>query len=387
MRDYEAQRMKRAGGSPTVALNAKGIRMKEAGIDLLSFAAGEPDFDTPDAVKAAAIEAITHNDTHYTSAAGTLPLRRRIARKLREENGIEVEEDGIIVTPGAKPALYQAMMCFLEEGDECLVLTPAYPSYRSGILMAGADYVPVPLRFEDGFRVTREMLEQKLTPRSKMLIVCNPCNPTGHVLSPEEIRAIADFVREHELLLVSDEIYEKLIYDGRKHYSFAAIPEIRDQVITLNGLSKSAAMTGWRIGYSASSPALARVMLKLQQNTVNCTASFTQSAAIPAFDCTEEMAAMQRRYQLRRDLICDGLDAVPGIRCPRAEGAFYAFFRVDYRGMRSEELADFILEKTKILLVPGTAFGEGGEGCLRMSFATNEEALSEAVTRLQKLFG
>ncbi len=387
MRDYEAQRMKRAGGSPTVALNAKGIRMKEAGIDLLSFAAGEPDFDTPDAIKAAAIEAITHNDTHYTSAAGTLPLRRRIARKLREENGIEVGEDGIIVTPGAKPALYQAMMCFLEEGDECLVLTPAYPSYRSGILMAGADYVPVPLRFEDGFRVTREMLEQKLTPRSKMLIVCNPYNPTGHVLSPEEIRAIADFVREHELLLVSDEIYEKLIYDGRKHYSFAAIPEIRDQVITLNGLSKSAAMTGWRIGYSASSPALTRVMLKLQQNTVNCTASFTQSAAIPAFDCAEEMAAMQRRYQLRRDLICDGLDAIPGIRCPRAEGAFYAFFRVDYCGMRSEELADFILEKTKILLVPGTAFGEGGEGCLRMSFATNEEALSEAVTRLQKLFG
>ena len=155
--------MKRAGGSPTVSLNAKGIKMKEEGIDILSFAAGEPDFDTPEAVKAAAIEAIRANDTHYTSAAGTAALRRRIVKKLREENGIEACEDGIIVTPGAKLALYAAMLCFLEEGDECMVLTPAYPSYRSGILMAGATYVPVPLSFDDGFRVTRDMLEAKVS--------------------------------------------------------------------------------------------------------------------------------------------------------------------------------------------------------------------------------
>ena len=386
MRDFEAKRMKRAGGSPTVALNAKGIRMKEEGIDLLSFAAGEPDFDTPEAVKAAAIEAIRRNDTHYTTAAGTLALRRRIVRKLWEENGVRVSEDGVIVTPGAKPALYQAMMCFLEEGDECLVLTPAYPSYRSGILMAGAEYVPVPLRFDDGFVVTRDMLEEKVTPRSKMLIVCSPCNPTGHVLTEREMRDIAAFVAAHDLLLVSDEIYEKLVYDGRRHLSFGAIPEIRDRVITLNGLSKSAAMTGWRLGYSASSPELARVMLKLQQNTVNCTASFTQYAAITAFDCAEETEAMRQSYLARRNLICDGLNAIPGVTCPRAEGAFYAFFKIDYKGMSAEELADYILERAGVLVVPGTAFGEGGEKCIRMSFAADAASLSEAVRRMREIF-
>jgi len=386
MRDFEAKRMKLAGGSPTVALNAKGIKMKEEGIDVLSFAAGEPDFDTPEAVKAAAIEAIRNNDTHYTTAAGTMALRRRIVRKLREENGIEATEDGIIVTPGAKLALYAAMLCFLEEGDECMVLTPAYPSYRSGILMAGASYVPVPLSFDDGFVVTRAMLEEKVTPRSKMLIVCNPCNPTGHVLSAQEVRDIADFVQAHDLLLISDEIYEKLIYDGRPHLSLAAIPEIRDRVITLNGLSKSAAMTGWRIGYSASSPALAKVMLKMQQNTVNCTAAFTQTASIAAFDCAAETEEMRLSYLERRNLICDGLNAIPGIECPRAEGAFYAFFRVNYKGMSAQELADFILEKAGILVVPGTGFGEGGEKCIRLSFAADRESLREAVRRLGELF-
>ncbi len=387
MRDFEAARMKRAGGSPTVALNAKGIRMKEEGIDILSFAAGEPDFDTPDSVKAAGIDAIRCNRTHYTSAAGTLELRRRIVRKLREENGIEASEDGIIVTPGAKPALVHALLSFLEEGDECMVLTPAYPSYRSGILMAGADFVPVPLRLEEGFRVTRQMLEEKASPRSKMLIVCSPCNPTGHVLTADEVRDIADFVLEHDMLLLSDEIYEKIIFDGRLHLSFAAIPELRDRVITLNGLSKSAAMTGWRLGYSVSSPELARVMLKMQQNTLNCTASFTQDAAIAAFDCLEETEAMRLRYLQRRDLICDGLDAIPGITCPRAEGAFYAFFRIRHQDMSSEKLADLILDRARLLVVPGTAFGPGGEQCIRMSFATGEDALRTAVERLGNLFG
>jgi len=378
--------MKRAGGSPTVSLNAKGIKMKEEGVDILSFAAGEPDFDTPEAVKTAAIEAIRNNDTHYTSAAGTAALRRRIVKKLREENGIEASEDGIIVTPGAKLALYAAMLCFLEEGDECMVLTPAYPSYRSGILMAGATCVPVPLSFDDGFRVTKDMLEAKVSKRSKMLIVCSPCNPTGHVLSAREVRDIADFVLAHDLLLISDEIYEKLIYDGRQHLSLGAIPEIKDRVITLNGLSKSAAMTGWRIGYSASSPELARVMLKMQQNTVNCAAAFTQTASLAAFDCNDETEAMRLSYLERRDLICDGLNSIPGVTCPRAEGAFYAFFRVDYRGMSAEQLADCILEKAGVLVVPGTAFGEGGEKCIRMSFAADKASLSEAVRRMRKIF-
>ena len=376
MRDFEAKRIKLAGGSPTVSLNVKGIAMKEQGVDLLSFAAGEPDFDTPEAVKEAGIQAIRDNMTHYTSAAGLLSLRCRIARKLREENGIEADENWIVVTPGAKVALYQALMAFLEPGDECMVLTPAYPSYRSIILM----------QIENGFRVTPDMLEAKVTARTKMLIVCSPCNPTGHVLSLEEIRAVTAFAEAHEILVIADEIYEKLIYDGRTHYSLGAIPSIRDRVITLNGLSKSSAMTGWRIGYSAACPALTKVMNKLQTNIVNCTAAFTQQAAITAFDCIDETEAMRKIYLERRDLICDGLNAIPGVFCPRPEGAFYAFFKVDYRGMDDRQLADFILEKASILLVPGSGFGEGGENCLRMSFAADTASLQLALERLTKLF-
>ena len=386
MRDFETKRLKGTGESPTVALNAKGIEMKEQGIDVLSFAAGEPDFDTPEAVKEEAIRAIRDNQTHYTSAAGIAALRRRIAQKLREENGIETDEKSIIVTPGAKLALFQALMAFLEAGDECLVPTPAYPSYRSIICMAGATFVPVPLKIEDGFRLTRRMLEERTTEKTKMLIVCNPCNPTGHVLSREEIDDIAAYAEAHEILVISDEIYEKLLYDGRVHYSLGAIPSIAQRVITLNGLSKSAAMTGWRIGYSAADPVLTKTMMKLQTNTVNCTAAFVQQAAIPAFNCLEETEAMRLSYLKRRDLICDGLNAIPGIFCPRAEGAFYAFFRIDFRGMSAEELADYILAEAGILVVPGTAFGEGGEKCIRLSFAADAAQLEEAVRRMGKIF-
>lgn len=386
MRDFETNRLKRSGLSPTVALNAKGIEMKEKGIDVLSFAAGEPDFDTPDAVKEAAIQAIRANQTHYTSAAGTISLRRAIARKLREENGIDSDENCIIVTPGAKLALFQALLAFLEEGDECLVPTPAYPSYRAIIQMTGAAYVPVPLKIEDGFHLTRRMLEEKVSDRTKMLIICNPCNPTGHVLTEEEIKDIAAFAEAHEILVISDEIYEKLIYDGRVHLSLGAIPSIQERVITLNGFSKSAAMTGWRIGYSSANPVLTKAMMKLQTNTVNCTAAFVQEASIAAFSCKEETELMRRSYLQRRDLICDGLNSIPGVFCPRAEGAFYAFFKIDYKGMTAEQLADYILEKAGVLVVPGTAFGEGGEKCIRLSFAADVHSLEMAIERMRKIF-
>ena len=386
MRDFETNRLKRSGLSPTVALNAKGIEMKEKGIDVLSFAAGEPDFDTPDAVKEAAIQAIRANQTHYTSAAGTISLRRAIARKLREENGIDSDENCIIVTPGAKLALFQALLAFLEEGDECLVPTPAYPSYRAIIQMTGAAYVPVPLKIEDGFHLTRRMLEEKVSDRTKMLIICNPCNPTGHVLTEEEIKDIAAFAEAHEILVISDEIYEKLIYDGRVHLSLGAIPSIQERVITLNGFSKSAAMTGWRIGYSSANPVLTKAMMKLQTNTVNCTAAFVQEASIAAFSCTEETELMRRSYLQRRDLICDGLNSIPGVFCPWAEGAFYAFFKIDYKGMTAEQLADYILEKAGVLVVPGTAFGEGGEKCIRLSFAADVHSLEMAIERMRKIF-
>lgn len=387
MRDFESSRIKRCTGSPTVKLMDKGKEMKRQGKDVLLFTIGEPNFNSPEEVKESGIKAIENNCTYYTPSAGTIEVRERIARKLLEENGIITNpKTDIIVTPSAKLAFFQAVMAFLDEGDDAMLLEPNWVSYKDIIVMSGAKCISVPLRIEDNFRITRDMLEAKVTEKSKMLVMCNPCNPTGRVFTKEEIELIADFVFDHDMLLVSDEIYEKLLFDGRKNYSPAAIEKVNDRVITINGLSKSHAMMGWRVGYSVANASLTQSMMKMQESTVSTSNSISQMAAITAFDCEDYVQYMVEEYQKRRDYLYEGLNAIKCITCLKPEGTFYMFFKVDYKGMNSFELSDYILEKANVLVVPGDVYGEGGEKCIRFSFATSMEDIKIALKRLQNIF-
>lgn len=387
MRDFETKIMKSCTGSPTVKLLSKGLEMKRQGLDVLILSGGEPDFNTPERIKAEGIKAIQNNMTHYTPAAGLMELREAISRKLLKENGIIADlKTQIIVTPSGKLALYQALVSFLEPGDEAMLLEPNWVSYKEIVKMTGATCVSVPLRHEDNFRITRDILESKLTDKSKMVIICNPCNPTGRVFTEEEIQTLADFVDEHDLLLVADEIYEKLVYDGHRHISVGAIEKVKDRVITLNGFSKGYAMTGWRLGYSVASAPLTKVMMKMQESTVTTSAAMVQKAAVVAFDCEDDVQYMVADYKRRRDFIVNSLNEIPCIHCPMPEGAFYIFPKIDYKGMNSFELCDYILEKANVLVAPGDVFGEGGEKCIRIAYPASMETLEKTAERFKQIF-
>lgn len=387
MRDFETKIMKSCTGSPTVKLLSKGLEMKRQGLDVLILSGGEPDFNTPERIKAEGIKAIQNNMTHYTPAAGLMELREAISRKLLKENGIIADpKTQIIVTPSGKLALYQALVSFLEPGDEAMLLEPNWVSYKEIVKMTGATCVSVPLKHEDNFRITRDILESKLTDKSKMVIICNPCNPTGRVFTEEEVQTLADFVDEHDLLLVADEIYEKLVYDGHRHISVGAIEKVKDRVITLNGFSKGYAMTGWRLGYSVASAPLTKVMMKMQESTVTTSAAMVQKAAVVAFDCEDDVQYMVADYKRRRDFIVNSLNEIPCIHCPMPEGAFYIFPKIDYKGMNSFELCDYILEKANVLVAPGDVFGEGGEKCIRIAYPASMETLEKTAERFKKIF-
>ena len=387
MRDFETKIMKSCTGSPTVKLLSKGLEMKRQGLDVLILSGGEPEFNTPERIKAEGIKAIQDNMTHYTPAAGLMELREAISRKLLKENGIIADpKTQIIVTPSGKLALYQALVSFLEPGDEAMLLEPNWVSYKEIVKMTGATCVSVPLRHEDNFRITRDILESKLTDKSKMVIICNPCNPTGRVFAEEEIQTLADFVDEHDLLLVADEIYEKLVYDGHRHISVGAIEKVKDRVITLNGFSKGYAMTGWRLGYSVASAPLTKVMMKMQESTVTTSAAMVQKAAVVAFDCEDDVQYMVADYKRRRDFIVNSLNEIPCIHCPMPEGAFYIFPKIDYKGMNSFELCDYILEKANVLVAPGDVFGEGGEKCIRIAYPASMETLEKTAERFKQIF-
>lgn len=387
MRDFETQRMKRCQGSPTVKLMNKGKEMKRNGEDVLLFTIGEPNFDSPEKVKQATIEAVNKNMTHYTPAAGTMDVRERIAKKLKEENGIDANPaTDIIVTPSGKLAFFQAAMAFLEEGDEAMILEPTWMTYKDIIIMTGATCVAVPLSIEENFVVTREKLEAYVSERTKMILLCNPSNPTGHVMSKEEIDVVADFALDHDLLIVSDEIYERLVFDGRKNVSIGSLERVKDRTITLNGLSKSHAMMGFRFGYSVACASLTKSMMKMQESTVTTANSMSQYAAITAYDCNDYVEYMREEYEKRRDYLYKGLNSIPCITCPNPEGTFYMFFKADYKGMNGFELADYMLKEAKVLAVPGEVYGKGGENCIRFSFATTMDDIVEAVKRLQDIF-
>ena len=494
--------------SASIALMDKARAMKAQGMDVISLAGGEPDFDTPEVAAQAGIRGILRGKTHYTAGRGIPTLRERLAKKLRDENGICCGASSVLVTPGAKAAIYCAVRTLVNPGDEVMILDPSWVSYESIVQAASATAVHVPLSFADGYTISREVLESCVSEKSRILIINTPNNPTGRVITEKEAKVIADFAMQYDLMVIADEIYEKILFDGSKHISLASNPEIAERVVTVNGLSKCAAMTGWRLGYLtaaqevvdqiylfyqhvftcvpefaqeaavrevlescvseksriliintpnnptgrvitekeakviadfamqydlmviadeiyekilfdgskhislASNPEIAERVVTVNglskcaamtgwrlgyltaaqevvdqiylfyQHVFTCVPEFAQEAAVAALDATEAVEAMRVSYQQRRDSFIADLQALPGFSCIVPEGAFYAWARVDYHGMDADAVAKFLLEEAHVVTVPGGAYGENSKNCIRMCFAADSAELKEAVKRM-----
>ena len=372
--------------SGTVAISDRARQMQQEGIDVINLGGGDPDFATPRHIVDAAFRAVEQGQTHYVASKGVPQMRQAVAAKFLKDNGVRYDPDTeILVTSSGKAALYMTIEAMLDAGDEMLVLEPAWVSYRPLIELVGARPVGVSLEPGSGFAITRDVLEESVSPRTKAILVNSPNNPTGRVLNVEEAEALRSFAIEHDLWVLSDEIYEKICYDGRRHISLASLPDMRERTVTVNGMSKSHAMTGWRLGYLGAPAALYFQILKVQQHVLTCAASFVQFAGTAALEgpqeCVRDMAA---QYDARRRKIAAMLNEIPGVRCPEPEGAFYFFPEVDYRGMDSYQIARFLIEEAHVAVTPGEVFGKTARKNIRLSFATSMENLVNAVERMRK---
>ena len=379
---------KRIAASPTIAMNDKAKQLAAEGHSVIGLAGGEPDFDTPPHIVDAAVKAIRDGETRYAAPSkGIRPLLEAIANKMERDNSVRVDPmSDIIVTPGGKLALFLALKAMLDPGDEVLIPAPYWVSYPSIVTMVGGVPITVETSSEDNYRLRLEHLREHITPRSKALIVNSPCNPTGPMLSSEEIEAIATLALEEDLYIISDEIYEKLNFDDRPAVSLASILDIADRVIVINGMSKAYAMTGWRLGWLAGASELIGVAGKFNSQTATSAATFTQIAAVAALNGPQDCVEMMRQsYQERRDFIVDAFNGIPNMSHPDIEGAFYAFPKVDETGKTSDEIANVILDEAVVVGVPGSAFGITKDAHIRFSFAEDMNKLTEAVDRIRSI--
>ncbi|MDE2635289.1 MAG: pyridoxal phosphate-dependent aminotransferase [Chloroflexota bacterium] len=374
--------------SPTIAMNDKAKQLAAEGHSVIGLAGGEPDFDTPPHIVDAALKAIKDGETRYAAPSkGIRPLLEAIAVKMEKDNNVRVDPmSDVIVTPGGKLALFLALKAMLDPGDEVLIPAPYWVSYPSIATMVGGVPVPVETGSDDNYRLRLEHLREHVSPKSKVLIINSPCNPTGHMLSSEEIEAVATLALEEDLYIISDEIYEKLNFDGRPAVSLASIPDIADRVIIINGMSKAYAMTGWRLGWLAGPTDLIGVAGKFNSQTATSAATFTQHAAVAALNGPQECVEIMRQsYQERRDFMVSSFNSIPNMSCPDIEGAFYAFPKVDETSKSSEEVANIILDQAVVVGVPGNAFGVSKDAHIRFSFAEDMNKLSEAVDRIRAM--
>ena len=381
------RRVSNLKASASIALMEKARQLKAQGVDVISLATGEPDFDTPLSAAEAGVAGIRDGKTHYVNGRGIPALRERLSRKLREENGLAYTPEEILVTPGAKYAIFAALFTLLSPGDEVIVMNPCWVSYSAIAELAGGVPVYVDLAAEDGYAITRERLEPHITEKTKLLILNTPNNPTGRVLTRQEAETLRALALEHDFYILSDEIYEKILFDGRQHISIGALPDMRERVITLNGLSKCAAMTGWRVGYLAAPRAMVDMIYMFYQHTLTCISEFSQLAALEALEHPEEFERMTENYRVRRDLWRQRMDRIPAVHCLSAEGTFYGWMRIEKDGMDSTEIAAYLLEQAQVMAVPGTAYGERAPGYVRVSLATATEDLIRAADRLEAALG
>jgi aspartate aminotransferase len=375
-----SKRMSGITESATIRMGQIAEQLRAEGKSVLNFTLGEPDFITPAHICAAAKDAMDRGYTHYTSSAGIPELREEIAQKIRAENKVEAQAENVIVTPGGKQAIYEVMMSILDDGDEVLLLDPVWVSFEAAAKLAGGQPRWV-TRLEN--ELTYEALEAESSERTKLIVINSPNNPAGYVLSDRELSTVADFAREHDLLVLSDEIYEKIMY-GRTHTSIGSFDGMQERTIIINGFSKTYAMTGWRIGYAVAPRWLLKEMLKVQQHTVSCAASISQYAALAALrspqDCVTEMADEFRR---RRDVVVKRLNEI-GLQCVNPEGAFYAFVGAPDHG-EDVQFTERLLKEAQIVVTPGSAFGWAGNGYVRFSFAASMANIVEAMDRLANI--
>lgn len=379
-----SDRMSRLGTESAFEVLARAKKLEAEGKSIIHLQIGEPDFDTPANICEAGIKGIRDGYTHYCPSAGIPEARKAVAEYFSRTRNLKVDPENVVVMPGAKPVMFNAILAIVNEGDEVIVPNPAYPIYESVVSMVGAKPVYLHLKEEDDFRFSADELKALVTPRTKMIIINSPQNPTGGILTPEDLEEVYKLASEHDLWILADEIYSRIVYDKGFH-SIAAVPNALERTLFLDGMSKTYSMTGWRLGYGVMPKPLAEQLTRLAINSYSCTTTFAQLALIEALTGPQdEVERMVAEFKRRRDVFVDGLNQIEGITCLKPDGAFYVFPNITGTGMKSNELADLLLAEAGVAGLSGTSFGSYGEGYLRFSYANSVENIKEALSRIEK---
>jgi aspartate aminotransferase len=362
---------------------ARAQELERNGREIIHLEIGQPDFETFDNIRVAGVRAITEGYTRYTPPIGIKRLREVIAKQASKQHGVPIDADQVVVSPGAKPNLFFPALTLIEPGDEVIYPNPGFPTYEAMIRVAGGIPVPVPLKEENNFSFDLEVFQRLVSQHTKLVILNSPSNPTGGVMPMVDLKKIAETAEQADLWVMSDEIYSRLAYDGIEVPSIASLPGMMERTIIVDGFSKTYAMTGWRLGYGIMPKSLAEVVQLLLTHSIGCTAEFVQIAGIEALTGPQEQVqTVVAAYQKRRDALVDGLNAIPGITCQRPRGAFYAFPNITSFGITSSEMADLLLEKAGVAVLPGSAFGDYGEGYLRLTYSNSIENIQQAIQRI-----
>jgi len=379
-----AERMKSLGTETAFEVLAKARALEKQGKDIVHLEIGEPDFDTPKNIKDAAMKALNAGYTHYVPSAGIPELRQAIADYISKTRNLNASPEEVVVTPGGKPIMFYTILALVNPGDEVLYPNPGFPIYESLINFVGAKPVPIPLEEKNDFSLDREYVKKMITKKTKLIIINSPENPTGGVLTREDLKVIADCIANRDdVFVLSDEIYSRIIYEG-KHESITAFPGMKEKTILLDGFSKTYAMTGWRLGYGVMRKDIASKFAQLMTNSNSCTSAFTQMAGVEALTGRQnEAERMVNEFKKRREVIVDGLNKIKGITCKKPHGAFYVFPNIEDTGMNCRELGEYLMSNG-VAVLPGTSFGKYGEGYLRLSFANSVENIKKALDRIAK---